>query len=142
MKKLFLIMMSVVALATFVSCDDKPVVADKLPSKAKTFLSTYFPGVDIVSVIKEADGDYDVHLADFSEVEFRSNGDWKKVDCEGRAVPVGYFPESISTYVLNHYPENYIEDITFERNRYEVGLGFFDIDLLFDKNGNFIVLDD
>ena len=83
MKKLFVIIMSVVALTAFVSCSDKPVPADKLPAKAKTFLSTYFPGIDIVSVIKEQDGDYDVDLIDGTDVDFRSNGDWKKVDCEG-----------------------------------------------------------
>ena len=42
--------MSVVALTAFVSCDDKPVTPDKLPSKAKTFLNTYFPGVAVLSV--------------------------------------------------------------------------------------------
>jgi hypothetical protein len=138
MKKLFVILMSVVALTAFVSCNDKPVPADKLPAKAKTFLNTYFPSIEVISVIKEKDGDYDVYLADDSEVEFKSNGDWKKVDCEGRAVPVGYFPTSILTYVTTNYPADYIEDISYENNRYEVGLGYLDIDLLFDNNGDFI----
>ena len=40
MKKLFLILLSVVAMTAFMSCDDKPVTADKLPAKAKTFLHT------------------------------------------------------------------------------------------------------
>ena len=55
MKKLFLILLSVVAMTAFVSCDDKPVTGDKLPAKAKTFLNTYFPGIDILSVIKDDD---------------------------------------------------------------------------------------
>ena len=143
MKKLFLVLMSVVAMTAFVSCNDKPVPADKLPAKAKTFLSTYFPGIDVVTVIKESDGDYDVLLDDLSEVEFRSNGYWKKVDCEGRPVPVGYFPNEINVYVATNYAGSYIDEIKFENNRYEVGLnGLFDVDLLFDKDGNYIGLDD
>ena len=142
MKKLFLILLSVVAMAAFVSCDDKPVSADKLPQKAKTFLSTYFPGIEVVSVIKDSDG-YDVDLADGTDVDFRNNGQWKKVDCEGRPVPVGFFPANITTYVAEHYPLAYIEDIEFDHNRYKIGLNIpIDIELIFDKDGNFIGLDD
>ena len=36
-------------MTAFMSCDDKPVTADKLPAKAKTFLNTYFPGIAISS---------------------------------------------------------------------------------------------
>ena len=146
MKKLFVILMSVVAMTAFVSCNDKPVSADKLPAKAKTFLNTYFPGIEIFSVIKEKDGDYDVDLVDGTDLEFRSTGDWKKVDCEDRPVPVGFFPASISTYVATNYPGEFIEEIEFEHNQYKVGLSVLgvdtDVDLLFDINGNFIVLDD
>lgn len=146
MKKLTLILVSVLAMAAFVSCDDKPVAADKLPSKAKTFLETYFPGVEVVSVIKESDGDYDVRLWDGTEIDFKSNGAWKKVDCEDRPVPVGFYPESINTYVATEYSGLFIEEIEFEHNRYKVGLSMLgvdtDVDLLFDKNGNYIGLDD
>ncbi len=147
MKKLFVILMSVVALTAFVSCNDKPVTVDKLPSKAKTFLNTYFSGVTVAYVIKEEDGDYDVDLVDGTEVDFRPNGDWKKVDCHNRPVPQGFFPASIATYVSNNYVGGYIEEIEFEHNRYKVSLvdasGFeTDFDLVFDKNGNYIGIDD
>lgn len=147
MKKLFVILMSVVALTGFVSCNDKPAPADNMPAKAKTFLSTYFPGIEVVSVVKEKDGDYDVDLADGTDVEFRSNGNWKKVDCHNRPVPQGFFPASIATYVSNNYVGSYIEEIEFENNRYKVSLidatGFeTDFDLIFDKNGNYIGMDD
>ena len=142
MKKFFLILLSVAAMTAFVSCDDKPVSADKLPQKAKTFLSTYFPEIEILSVIKDNDG-YDVDLLDGTGIDFRKNGEWKKVDCEGRPVPEGFFPANISTFVAERYPLAYIEDIEFEHNRYKVGLNIpIDIDLVFDKNGNFITVDD
>lgn len=142
MKKLFLILLSVVAMTAFVSCDDKPVTGDKLPAKAKTFLNTYFPGIDILSVIKDDDS-YDVDLVDGTDVDFRLNGAWKKVDCEGRPVPTGFYPTSIDSYVTAHYPMSYIEDIELENNRYKVGLNDpLEVDLVFDKNGNFIGIDD
>lgn len=90
MKKLFVVLLSVVAMATFVSCKDKPVPADNLPQTARSFLNTYFKGIDVISVIKESDG-YDVRLIDGTEIDFRNNGEWKKVDCESRAVPAGLF---------------------------------------------------
>lgn len=147
MKKFFLILMSVVAMTAFVSCDDKPVSADKLPGKAKTFLNTYFKGIEVLSVEKEDDGDYDVDLVDGTEVNFKSNGNWKKVDCHGRLVPTGFYPASIDTYVHANCMGNYIEEIEFENNRYNVGLADAsgietDVDLVFDKNGNFIGYDD
>ncbi len=147
MKKIFLLLISVIALSTFVSCDDKPVTGDKLPSKAKTFLSTYFPGIDILSVVRDEDGDYDVNLVDGTEVDFRSNGNWKKVDCHGRLMPSGFYPANIDTYVTANYPGQYIEEIELENQRYKVGLSDefgweTEIDLIFDKNGNFIGFDD
>ena len=147
MKKLFLIVMSVVALSAFVSCDDKPVTADKLPSKAKTFLNTYFPDIDILSVVRDEDGDYDVDLVDGTDVDFRSNGNWKKVDCHGRLMPTGFFPASIVTYVAANCPGQHIEEIELENSRYKVGLSDVngwetDVDLLFDKDGNFVGIDD
>jgi hypothetical protein len=142
MKKFFVVLLSVVAMTAFVSCDDKPVTGDKLPAKAKTFLNTYFPGIDILSVIKDDDS-YDVDLVDGTDVDFRLNGAWKKVDCEGRPVPTGFYPTSIDSYVTANYPMAYIEDIEFENNRYKVGLNVpLEVDLVFDKNGNFIGIDD
>ena len=147
MRKLFLILMSVVALSMFVSCDDKPVTADKLPSKAKTFLKTYFPGVDVLSVVKEEDGEYDVDLIDGSELVFRSNGNWKKVDCHNMPVPHGFYPANIDIYMADNYLGGFIEEIEFENNRYKVSLvdatGFeTDFDLVFDKNGIYLGFDD
>lgn len=147
MKKIFLLLISLVALSAFVSCDDKPTTADKLPSKAKAFLDTYFPGIDILSVVRDEDGDYDVNLVDGTEVDFRSNGNWKKVDCHGRLMPSGFYPANIDTYVTANYPGQYIEEIELENQRYKVGLSDefgweTEIDLIFDKNGNFIGFDD
>ena len=141
MKKIFVIIMSVVALTAFVSCSDKPVPADKLPAKAKTFLSTYFPGIDIVSVIKEQDGDYDVDLIDGTDVDFRSNGDWKKVDCGLNPLPAGILLPNTAKYLSAKFPMNFPTHVKYEHKRYEVEMDN-DLDLVFDKNGGFMGADD
>lgn len=143
MKKFFLILISFVTMSAFVSCSDKPVTEDKLPKNAKTFLDTYFKGIEVFSVIKEMDGDYDVELVDGTEIDFLHYGEWKKVDCHGRPIPVGFYPASITTYVATHYPDAFIDEIQFEHNRYKVGLYMLvDVELIFDSNGNYVGVDD
>lgn len=141
MKKFVIILISIVAVSTFVSCNDRPVLHDKLPNKAKQFLSTYFTDIEVLSIMKD-NGEYEVLLVDGTEVDFKTNGNWKKVDCHGRPVPQGFFPESITNYVASRFPNAFIDEISFEHNRYEVGLNIIiDDDLIFDKNGNFIGVD-
>ena len=138
MKKIFLILLSVAAMTAFVSCGEKPVAADNLPQKAKTFLSTYFPGIEVVSVIKDNDG-YDVDLID-SELIYLIDTLYMKQKGKGKNMIV---PTGITTYVAEHYPMTFIEDIQFDHNRYEVGLNDpIDVDLIFDANGNFVRIDD
>ena len=143
MKKVFLLLLSVIALNVY-ALADKPVTFAQLPQKAQQFINKHFGDVGFLSA-KQDDGEYEVMLKDGTKIDFTLQGDWKKVDCEGRPVPVGYFPESISAYVVTNYSGAYIEEIQFEHNRYEVGLeglGYADVDLLFDKEGQFIGLDD
>lgn len=139
MKKIFLILISFAVMGSFVSCNDKPIAADNLPSKAKQFMETYFQGIEVMSVIKD-NVEYDVTLFDGTEIEFRLSGDWKKVDCHRKPVPEGFFPASIVTYVSTNFPNAFIDEISFENNRYEVGLSN-ELELYFNSQGAFINVD-
>jgi hypothetical protein len=142
MKKFFLILLGVVAMTAFVSCKEETVITDKLPETANTFLNTYFDGIEVIVVVKESDG-YEVGLVDGTNIDFRLDGTWKKVDCDDRAVPEGFFPEKISNYVKEVYTVAYIEEIEFDNDRYKVGLNYpRDVNLFFDSEGNFIGFDD
>ena len=80
-------------------------------------------------------------LFDGTELEFRNNGQWIKVDCGMNPLPNGILPANTAKYLTAKFPMNFATHIKYEHKRYEVELNN-DLDLLFDKNGNFIGIDD
>jgi len=139
MKKLFVILMSFIAMSAFVSCE-RTVSPDKLPDQAKQFIATNFNGVDMLSVRKDG-FHYEAVLFDGTELEFRHNGQWIKVDCGMNQLPAGVLPANTAQYLTAKFPMNFATHVKYEHKRYEVELNN-DLDLLFDENGNFIGTDD
>jgi hypothetical protein len=138
MKKAFFLLTCILAL-TVVSCE-KQIVYDKLPQKAKLFLSNYFPDSQVLSIEKNGHS-YDVILTDGTDLEFNKSGEWTEVDCQTRPVPVGIAPAAIQSYVMTNFPEAFIVKIKIERKNYEVELNN-DIELTFDKNGMLLYAED
>ena len=131
--------MGVFMLGAFVSCD-RTVSPDKLPNKAKQFISANFQGAEVLSVRR--DGlKYDVILFDGTEMEFKSNGQWKEVDCGLNPLPAGVLPANIAQYVTANFPANYATKIKYDDRHYEVDMNN-NLELRFDKNGMFIGADD
>lgn len=123
--------------------DDEIIIADQLPSKAKSFINQYFPGYEIVRVVMENDKQitYEVSFRGGGSIEFDANGQWYDVEGdEGIPVPYGFYPESIDTYVSINYHGSYIKQIQRKYFGYEVDLSN-DVDLNFDSNGNFLSID-
>lgn len=139
MKKIVLILMSVVAMSAFVSCD-RVVSTDKLPAQAKQFVAAHFNGIEILSVRKDG-FKYDVVLFDGTELEFSHGGQWIEVDCGLNPLPNGILPDNTAKYLTAKFPMNFATHVKYEHKRYEVELDN-DLDLLFDKNGNYIGIDD
>lgn len=138
MKKTLLFLVGIFTLFTFVSCD-RHIPASKLPQQAQVFLTQNFPGSNVLSV--ERDGfKYDVCLMDGTSLEFKHSGDWHEVDCQMRPVPEGIIPMPIQTYVTTNFPLCFVVKIKQERREYEVELSN-DLELKFDKAGNFIYAD-
>lgn len=140
MKKIVLALtVCLVSMCFFGACD-RIVSADKLPDGAKQLIANSFNGVDVLSVRK--DGlKYDVILVDGTEIEFKSNGKWKEVDCGMNQLPESILPEAISKYLAARFPTNFATHVKYENKRYEVELDN-DLDLVFDKSGAFIGADD
>ncbi len=139
MKKFFAILSTVLLLGLFSSCD-RTVSVDKLPNQAKQFITANFNGTEVLSVRK--DGlKYEVVLFDGTEMEFKSNGQWVKVDCGLNPLPDGILPANMAQFLSAKFPVNYPTHVTYEHKRYEVELEN-DLDLVFDKNGNFAGSDD
>jgi hypothetical protein len=142
-KYLFLMLLPMVIGLT--SCDyhDKMLETGDLPTKTTIFISDYFPGCEIVYIDKDRDlgfVSYDVVLNCGANLEFDSNGEWTSVDCEPDEVPNGIIPAKILEYVSGRYTDNYIVKIERDWNRYTVELNN-EIELVFDKDGNFKRID-
>jgi hypothetical protein len=131
--------MCVFAMSAVVSCD-RVVSADKLPAQAKQFVTAHFNGIEVLSVRKDG-FKYDVVLFDGTEMEFSHGGQWIEVDCGLNPLPDGVLPANTAKYLTAKFPMNFATHVKFEHKRYEVELDN-DLDLLFDKNGNFMGADD
>lgn len=138
MKKLFVVLLGLLTLNVFAS-NDRPITFKELPQKAQTFITTHFSGVEVLSA--RVNDDYEVYLANGTKVEFTLKGEWKEVKCPGSKVPDAIIPSAISTYVKANFPNNTIIKIEKKYSGYEVELNN-DMELKFDKNGNFIGMDD
>ena len=140
MKKLFVLLLGLMTLNVFAS-NDRPITFQQLPQKAQQFITTNFKGVEVLSAT--VDDDYEVYLANGTKVEFTLQGEWKEVKCVAGAVPAAIIPAAISKYVKTHFPNTTIVIVKIDKkyNGYEVELNN-DIELKFDKNGNFLAVDD
>ncbi len=108
-----------------------------------TFVSSYFSQTEILR-IKAEDDEYEVKLADGTEISFNLNFEWTHIDCEEAsiysAVPTELVPEQITTYVTSNYPNQHIDKIEKEANGWEIELNN-GIEIVFDSNFNVIHID-
>lgn len=135
-------------IGTSVACskldDDRPITIDKLPTAVKTFVDKHFAGLEISYAKLDrnfGDNEYEVVLSNGSKIDFSSNGEWKEVDCERGEVPASIIPEKIASYVAKSYPGTKVEKISRSKRYYEVEL-HNDLELTFDKEFNFLRVDD
>ena len=67
--------------------NDRPIQIGQLPTKAQTFLSTYFKSSKVALAKQETDlfsKSYDVIFTTGEKVEFDKSGDWTEVSCKGQ----------------------------------------------------------
>ena len=145
MKKIIFILSLFACMLTFTGCDeDKIISASQLPQKAQQFIQQYFAEEEIAIVKSEREVSgkkYEVTFISGKNIEFKSNGDWIKVDCLFSAVPAELVPEAIANKVKEMYPDAIICVIDKENNYTEVDLNN-GLDLKFDKKYNLIAIDD
>lgn len=120
--------------------EEEPTVVTSLPQPAQDFLKTYFTDYEIVRVTRNNDTPlwYEVQFRGGGEVKFDASGLWYEVEGDrGQAVPQGFYPAAIDTYVAANYPGRYIAEIQRDARGYEVDLDN-DVDLLFNPEGAFL----
>lgn len=145
MKKWILLLLCCFSLNTLVWADDeKPIQVGQLPTKAQTFISTYFKGHKIALAKVESDlfsKSYDVIFTDGDKLEFDKRGDWVEISCKKEGVPMQAVPETIRLYVQSNYENTKILKIERSSKEYEVELSNR-LELTFDKEFHLIDIDD
>lgn len=119
MKKLILLLVCMFTMYTMAMADnDKPISINQLPTKAQTFISTYFKNHKVALVKQETElfyKSFDVVFTNGDKLEFDKTGEWTEVQCRQNEVPTQIIPETIRNYVKTNYPD--IQILQIERDK-------------------------
>lgn len=122
---------------------DKMIPYAELPQRAKTLIESQFDRERVVSVTRDHDRrtEYEVRMADGTELEFDGNGEWTKLSMAQGAVPAALVPEAIANRVASEQPTATIVEIERHGRGFEVELSD-QREMLFDASGNVVRIDD
>lgn len=135
MKKIGLILVTLVLALTTACADDRIVSPESLPQKAKDFIAANFAGKTVQYVEKEFN-EYEVQLNDRTEIKFKGNGEWETIKSyEG--VPVAVLPSSLTSYVKTNFADAKIVEVERDLNRIEIKLST-GMEVFFDKDGKYL----
>lgn len=143
MKNLIALFIALAAFAVTLSADDRPMSFDKLPSQAKAYIQTNFPGENTSFVTKDDDivfPEYTVMLNNGIKLEFHNNGSLSNISSRD-GIPAELIPVSIRDYVQSHYPGAGYVEFDIDRRSYEVKLTNR-MELKFSNNFHLIAIDD
>ncbi len=149
MKKYLLMLAVAIAGLGLWSCNhddhhDTVIQFNQLPATAQTFVNTYFSGVKVIRVDKDTEhqsAEFEVYLADGSEIEFDHMGQWIDVSApRGKAIPAGIAPELLVKAINARFPNAQIHELSKESYGYEVEL-LDGTDIKLDMNFNITSVD-
>ena len=140
---LTLVLIALVSLGLY-AANDRVIQSKQLPKAAQLFLAKHFAG-RAVSFVKE-DRDfsgttYDVRLADGTEIEFTSAGEWKEVDGNHTALPLTFIPAQLVKTIQSQHAGDAIVHIERKRRGYQVELAS-GLELLFNTRFQLVGYDD
>lgn len=145
MKKLvFSILFMAFALSLDASTDGRIVGFDRLPQNAQQIIIQHFSKDNVLMVEMDRDGlrtEFEVRLKDGTEIDFDSDGNLKKIDCQDRRVPDALVPAEVLAYVNGSYPEAYITEWSRDDGRWKAELNN-GLDLMFNRKYQFVGIDD
>lgn len=147
MKKLFTIL-SILILSVGALNARERNTTDKteLPAAAQYLLQTYYPSAEISNIKIDSrvlvGKDYDVTLADGTEIEFDSNGNITEIESKSGKIPDGLVMDPIRKYVAENYPQTDIIAYSVDHRSYDYDVELSSgVDLEFDRHGNFKKVD-
>lgn len=127
------------------SCSDRPVAPAQLPGAITAFIQQNFPNQAITFAQKDLEitgWQYDVVLADGTQIEFDTDQMWDKIQCPmTNPVPAVLIPAPIISYLQGNFPGVMIQKIDKDSFGYEVELAN-GLELKFNQAGALMEMDD
>ncbi len=127
------------------SCSDRPVAPAQLPGTITAFIQQNFPNQAITFAQKDLEitgWQYDVVLADGTQIEFDTDQMWDKIQCPmTNPVPAVLIPAPIMSYLQGNFPGVMIQKIDKDSFGYEVELAN-GLELKFNQAGALMEMDD
>ncbi|MBK6967535.1 MAG: PepSY-like domain-containing protein [Bacteroidales bacterium] len=129
---------------TFISAQDKVVPYSQIPSGIKSFITTHFPKHSVAQSEIDTEGlgfskQYEINLNDGTELKFNNKN--QIIAIEGKSkLPESVIPEKIRKYIATNYPNNAITDWEIDGKNQQISLDN-DLELEFNKNGDFVKID-
>lgn len=145
MRKIVSIIAGILAFSAAAYADnDRAVSFDRLPEKARDFITGHFHDAKLAYARQERDFmevHYEVVLVQGVKLEFDRWGNWTEVECRYACLDADLIPGKIRDYVSNAYPGTEYRKISKEGRNYEVKLDN-GLELLFDRNMSLMGIDD
>jgi len=139
------LLVAAVALTANDAHAQKILQLNQLPQTAQAFIQKHFDAKNVAHVIEEdeffSSKEYKVALADGTQIEFDSKGNWTEIDSDTQPVPQAIIPNNIRQYISKSFPNNQVVQISRSSRKYDVELAS-GIDLEFDSKGKFKRIDD
>ncbi len=138
----YIILWAVLFLPIYLIAQDRVIPHSEIPSAIQSYIDSHFPDQAVVKAEIDMEGikkEYEIKLADRTELEFNSKHQIKKIDGKN-ALPASVIPEKIRDYVHTNYPNNVIIGWEHEWKHQEVKLDN-GIELEFTMAGKFIRVD-
>ena len=104
---------------------DRIIQYAQLPRPAQTFLEKYFRAQTATRIAEDYDDReamYEVTLSDGIEIDFNSQGQWKKVDGDRIPIPTAFIPAQILQDLQRRRPGDQIMEVEHNRRGYKLEL--------------------
>lgn len=147
MKKILsLLVLAIVAVQFSFAGDVITKDLNQLPLPARNFINRHFAKAQVahIKIDKEIleSTKYEVVLANGTEIDFDSKGNWQEVEAVKGSVPTSVIPAFAANYLKAHnFTQEHVTKVDRDRNGYEVTLGS-GVSFNFDKKGKFLKADD
>lgn len=104
---------------------DRIIQYTQLPKPAQTFLEKYFKAQTATRIAEDFDDReaiYEVTLSDGVEIDFNSQGQWKKVDGDRTPIPTAFIPAQIMQDLQRRRPGDQVIEVEHNRRGYKLEL--------------------